>query len=260
MRLRDLTCRCGIVFGTALLTACCAPVEEESRHVGWSAPEVRPAPVQSKPVQLKTASATAKPQAVERPAARKAAIAVAIDPKVQQVVAEIAGELSARCSFAGPGDQAAFDDCRKAIGGGSKVRARLAGTALWGYEKAETGKPLKDRTLAALSGEPLSVEALASSYLPLFMFSGQNAVTYSDVDKLYRVELGARLRNRLAAAQIPAAFTRDDAAWSAYQGTTAVVMWIDPQTLDVRAAQPTTQASFKLAPSAPAPKPAAGGA
>jgi hypothetical protein len=259
MRLSDLPFRRGPVLGVVLLSACCAPVEEESRHVGWlprdAQPAGRPAPVQPKPPQWKSVSTAAKPQAAaERPVVRKAATVATIDPKVQQVATEIAGELSARCSFASPGDQAAFDDCRKAIGGGSNVRARMAGTALWGYETAEAGKPLKDMTLAALTGE-----ALAGSYLPLFMFSGQNAVTYSDADKLYRVELGARLRNRLAAGQIPAAFTQDDMAWSAYQGTTAVVMWIDPRTLDVRAALPTTQTSFKMAPSAPAPKPVAGG-
>ena len=169
---------------------------------------------------------------------------------VAKLVSELAGELSARCSFSGPADETAFTDCQKALAGPSKVRASLAGPVLWGDGDTGTGQRLMQSGMSQVA-----MDDLAGTYLPLFMFSGRHDMTFSESDKLYRVELGARLRNRLPAARFPEGLRKSDDTWASFQRTSALVLWIDPQKLSISAGQYIPDSAVGNGPSAPAPKP-----
>ncbi len=168
-----------------------------------------------------------------------------------KLVAELAGELSTRCSFAGAGDDNAFNDCQKALSGNSKLRGSLAASAHWGEAEKSAGT-----RLVRTGHSELSADDLAGKYVPLFMFSGRQSISFSESDKLFRVELGARMRNRLPPARIPEAVRQQDDAWAKHQRATGVVLWIDPQKLTISAAQHTADSSVGNGPSEPAPKPA----
>lgn len=208
------------------------------------APAPKPAPSAASPAPAKSAPA---PDA----ASRIAAAVPAIDPNVMKLVADLAGELSTRCSFAGAGDDNAFNDCQRALSGSSKLRGSLAATALWGEAEKSAGTRLVRSGLAELSADDL-----AGKHLPLFMFSGRQSVSFSEPDKLFRVELGARMRNRLPPARFPDAVRQQDDAWAKVQRTTGIVLWIDPQKLTISAAQHTADSSVGNGPSEPAAKPA----
>jgi hypothetical protein len=194
------------------------------------------------------AAALAAPQPAP---ARVAAAITANQQQIEKLAADLAAELSSRCAFAEPGDQNAFEDCRKAISQGSRTRASLGEVTLWAYSKKESGKSFNEGKLM-----PVTPEQLAGQYLPLFMFSGRNAVSYNEADPYIRVELGARMRNRLQATAFPERVVQDDEAWAAHQDANGVVLWLDPQKLSVKAVEPTASSIFGNPPSKPQARPA----
>jgi hypothetical protein len=159
--------------------------------------------------------------------------------RVRELAGEIAAELATRCPQTEPGDQAAFYACRKALHGGSVTRTRLAERTLWGRQRAE------GTTLAKTPLTSFGRDVLTGMYLPLFMFTGRQTVTYSAEKKLYLVELGARFRNRLPPGQFPYPFWHEDEKWASYQGANAVLLWVDPKEMVVRAAQFTTRGALE---------------
>jgi hypothetical protein len=207
-------------------------------------PASPPSSVASKDVKI---AAPAAPQ----PAPARVAAAVANQQQIEKLAADLAAELSSRCSFAEPGDQNAFEDCRKAISQGSRTRASLGDVTLWAHSKKEPGKSFNEAKLM-----PVTPEQLAGQYLPLFMFSGRNAVSYNEADPYIRLELGARMRNRLQPGAFPERVVQDDESWAAHQDANGVVLWLDPQKLSVKAVEPTASSIFGNPPSKPQARPA----
>ncbi len=209
-----------------------------------------PTPVVANMQHAQLTPAPIKINATSPAVARIVPSVVAHDPAVVKLVSDLAGELSAKCPFSGPADEAAFADCQKALAGTSKVRASLAGPLLWGDGDKGGSQQLVQSGLSQLP-----MDDFAATYLPLFMFSGRHEISYSEQEKLFRVELGARLRNRLPTARLPEAFRKSDETWTALQRTSAVVFWIDPQKLSISAGQHIADSPIGNGPSAPAPKP-----
>lgn len=227
--------RIRVVFGVSLLLASCTPPDERNFYTTAaiapaSAPAENPSTtsaswksaVQVKPAATATASSVS-PDTKSRPAAAE---------KVRELAAAIAAELAERCPYADVADQTAFEACKKAMYGGSKLRTSLSGITLWGRQHRDPETALKDTNLTQFGPE-----VLTGMYMPLFMFSGKNEVTYSPKEKLYRVELGVRFRNRLQPGQFPYPFWHEDEKWGTYEKANALLLWVDPKDTKVRVAQ-----------------------
>ncbi len=163
------------------------------------------------------------------------ATAKAVTPaseKVAKLAAEIATELAARCPLGDAADQAALEACKKAMYGGSKIQASLSPVTMWGRQSKVADAKLTDTNLTQFSPD-----VLTGMYLPLFMFSGKHQVSYSTAEKLYRVELGVKFRNRLPPGQFPYPFWHEDDKWKTYENANAILLWVNPTTLAIKTAQ-----------------------
>ena len=147
----------------------------------------------------------------------------ALQARIEAGLAELASELAAICPLADPGDQAAFDDCRRALFHGSLLRRRLSTILLWGRLNPRPGELLKDTTLTQLAPE-----VWTGLYAPMFMFDGTWTVEYHEGERLYRSRLGARFRNALAPGQYPYPFWHSAKKWDDYQNADTVLFWINP--------------------------------
>lgn len=223
-----------------LLLAACTPPSQHD-HAASIAP-VQGAAVENTWQATPTALAAAAPlEPEEKPSG--GARTTAAD-KVRQLAAGIASELAERCPLRDPGDQASFDACRKAMFDGSKIRSSLGTFTLWGRQNKDPEKLLKETNLTQFGPD-----VLTGMYLPLFMFTGKSSISYSAKERLYRVELGARFRNRLQPGQFPYPFWHEDEKWKTYEDANAILLWVDPRQSVVRVAQFTAQGT--LTPSAP---------
>jgi hypothetical protein len=244
------------VVAVTIATAACTTNEEYARAQAQPAALAeasQPAPAApaprttSGPAITSSVKPAAKVAAVETPATGKilatpeptpkivkASIAVDAvpDARVRRLAAEIAAELQQRCPIAERANLEAFDACRRAMHGPSKVRAALSDFTLWGRQNKDPAKTLRDTNLTQFAPN-----VLTGMYLPLFMFSGKSAVTFDETEKLYRVELGARFRNRLPPGQFPYPFWHEDDKWNTYQSANAIILWIDPAATKIRTAQ-----------------------
>lgn len=149
--------------------------------------------------------------------------------RLQQQYDAVAAELGMVCPYAAPGDQAAFDRCRHALFGASRLRAALPERMLWGRAR---GKPLKDTPLTEFAPD-----VYAGLYAPLFMFEGRAEVAYDEGERLYRATLPVRFRNRLAPGQFPYPFWHDTTKWGAYQSATALVFYLRANDGRIKVAQ-----------------------
>lgn len=152
--------------------------------------------------------------------------------RVEALAADLAGELSRLCPAAQPGDQAAFDRCRRGLFADSMLRRSLMPRVLWGRQHKDPGKLLKETTLTQFAPE-----VLAELYLPLFMFNGRHAVEYDAREGLFLVRLETAFRNRLAPGQFPYPFWHDAAKWGTYQKASSLLLWIDPKSARIKVAQ-----------------------
>jgi len=143
--------------------------------------------------------------------------------QVQGLAQALAAELKSACPLADPSSQAAFDRCRQALFGDSRIKRALASRVLWGRQARDPATPLKDSRLTQFAPD-----IYAGLYLPVFMFDGSVDVRWVESEKLYQVRLGAAFRNRLAPGEFPYPFWHDPAKWDAYENANAVLFWIDP--------------------------------
>jgi hypothetical protein len=151
---------------------------------------------------------------------------------VERLALDIAADLSRLCPRAQPGDQAAFDRCRQGLFGDSAVRRGLAPHVLWGRRHRDPAANLEETTLTQFAPD-----VLAGLYLPLFMFNGHYTLEYEARESLYLVRMETAFRNRLAPGQFPYPFWHEEAKWSTYQGANSLLLWIDPQTIQIKIAQ-----------------------
>ena len=231
----------GLTIGVMLM-ASCSPSDEEVRARAVVTPLAAPSPP-TRAKQPRTVSAptiTAAPAAVAAWPAVTTTVTAKAGDKVKALAAAIATELAARCPVAEAGDQSAFDACRKAMFGGSKIQASLSPVTYWGRQNKDPEAKLSDTGLTQFGPD-----VLTGMYMPLFMFSGQHAISYSPTEKLYRVELGVKFRNRLPPGQFPYPFWHEDEKWNTYENANAILLWIDPQKLAITTAQFTARGTIE---------------
>jgi hypothetical protein len=143
---------------------------------------------------------------------------------VQGTVQQLARELSTVCPLADPGDQKAFDACRRALFQGSLLRRSVSAILLWGRPHPKPGESLKDTTLTQFAPE-----VWTGLYAPMFMFDGTWTVEYDEREHLYRARLGALFRNALEPGQYPYPFWHSAKKWNDYQNANTLVLWFTPQ-------------------------------
>lgn len=234
MNLQKTSARCGLVrtmvvasiVTASLALAACTPSSFQNFAAATLAPQsaasLTPA---SQPL---TSASLARPT---EDAAGTVGPALASE-RVHALAATLAADLAGRCPMGDAGDHAAFDQCRSAMMTGGKLDLKLAAYTLWGPPHSEPDRPLREATSTRVWPD-----TLVGVYLPLFMFSGTHAVTHVKAEKLYRIELGARFRNRLPPGQFPYRFWYGDEEWRAYEKAAAIVFWVEPLKLTVRFVQ-----------------------
>ena len=151
---------------------------------------------------------------------------------IEQNLQPILTQLQTNCPISEPDNQAAFENCKKALFNQSLIKQMMAQPViLWGRQ-ADANLPLKETHLTQFSPDILS-----GLYLPLFMFNGQFKVSFNEKEKLYQARLGVAFRNRLQPGQFPYPFWHDANKWSVYENARAILLWIDPYTTRIRAIQ-----------------------
>jgi len=145
--------------------------------------------------------------------------------------AEIAAEMASLCPVAEPGDQAAFDACRKGLFGASALRRTLSGFTLWGRQR-DPKQALKQTKLTQFGPD-----VLTGMYVPLFMFNGNYTVEHVASEGLYQIRLQTAFRNRLAPGQFPYPFWHEAEKWAMYERANEILLWWDPTTDRVKVAQ-----------------------
>jgi len=160
---------------------------------------------------------------------------------IQEMAKTIAAELAARCPLADAGDVAAFDRCRAALYGNSALRARLPAVLLWGRQNPNPKVTLRQTHLTQFAPDTWT-----HLYAPLFMFNGRHQVEWAAEERKFVVRLEAAFRNRLPPGQFPYPFWHDEAKWSTYENANGVLLWVDPATARIQAAQFTPRADNPL--------------
>lgn len=156
---------------------------------------------------------------------------------VQQAAADIASELGKACPLAPAGDIAAYTSCRQALFGKSQLRSHLPAFVMWGRQSKVPNATLRQTNLTQFAPD-----VWTSMYASLFMFNGKYTVEWVPDEKMFLLKLEAAFRNRLPAGQFPYPFWHDDAKWGMYENANALMLWVNPETALIRAAQFTDQA------------------
>jgi hypothetical protein len=151
--------------------------------------------------------------------------------RADTVAAALAAELAQACPAADPADQAAFDACRGTLYRDSQFKRSLADFVLWGRQR-DPQLVLKESSLTQFGPDVLS-----GMYVPLFMFNGRYSVSGPDAQGLYPIRLQTAFRNRLAPGQFPYPFWHEAEKWSMYQNANQLILYWDPKTVRVKAAQ-----------------------
>ncbi|MFL6663265.1 MAG: hypothetical protein ACJ8G7_13905, partial [Rhizobacter sp.] len=171
--------------------------------------------------------------------------------RVDKVAAALAAEMAQLCPAADPGDQAAFDACRKALYQDSHFKRSLNAYVLWGRQR-DPKAALKDTKLTQFGPD-----VLAGMYVPLFMFNGKYTVVPVEAEGLVQIRLQTAFRNRLTPGQFPYPFWHEAEKWAMYERANEVILWWDPKVEKVRYAQftvlganPPVQATSHVTPPA----------
>ena len=141
--------------------------------------------------------------------------------RVERAASKLADELARLCPVSGPGDQAAFDACRKGLFQISDLKRSMADFVLWGRQR-DPKASLKETKLTQFAPD-----VLAGMYVPLFMFNGKHRVEYVEREGLYQIRLEAAFRNRLAPGQFPYPFWHEAEKWAMYQKANEILLWWD---------------------------------
>lgn len=164
-----------------------------------------------------------------------------VSPAIQQTARDIAAELATHCPLASAGDTGAYNTCRKGLFGPSALRSHLPGFLLWGRQSKTANATLRQTNLTQFAPD-----IWTSMYAPLFMFNGRHKVEWVPEEKMFRIELETAFRNRLAPGQFPYPFWHDESKWAMYENANAFMLWINPETGKIRAAQFTDRASTPM--------------
>jgi hypothetical protein len=162
---------------------------------------------------------------------------VPVPAALQKMAEDIASELALRCPVVEAGDTAAYNNCRKALFNDSQLRSKLPAVVLWGRQNK---KP--DATLRQTNLTQFAPDVWTSMYAPLFMFNGKHTVEWVPAEKRFLIRLEAAFRNRLPPGQFPYPFWHEEEKWAVYEKANGFMLWIDPATHRIQAAQFTDRA------------------
>lgn len=151
--------------------------------------------------------------------------------RVEKLASELAADMSRLCPVADPGDQAAFESCRKGLHADSQFKRHLSSYVLWGRQR-DPKAALKDTKLTQFNPDVLS-----GMYVPLFMFNGKYTVQHMASEGLYQIRLQTAFRNRLAPGQFPYPFWHEAEKWNMYEKANEVLLWVDAKEQRVKVAQ-----------------------
>ena len=160
---------------------------------------------------------------------------------VARLARAISAELVMRCPLAEADDAGAFESCRAALDEPGVLRTALPDRLLWGRAGSDAQAGLDQASYTQLAPE-----LWARLYAPLFMFNGNHRVEWVASENQFVIRLEAAFRNQLAPGQFPYPLWHDEAAWSAWQNTNGVLLWLQPQTGRIHVAQFTDQAGTPL--------------
>jgi hypothetical protein len=166
---------------------------------------------------------------------------VPVPPAIQEMARAVAAELAARCPVVDASDVAAFADCRAALYGSNVLRAKLPAVLLWGRQNPNPKVTLRQTNLTQFSPDTWT-----HLYAPLFMFNGRHKVEWVAEERKFVVRLEAAFRNRLPPGQFPYPFWHEEAKWSAYENANGWLLWVDPVSTRIQAAQFTRRADNPL--------------
>lgn len=166
---------------------------------------------------------------------------VAVPAGVRKLAADVAGELAQHCPLAPANDTAAFNACRKALFGESVLRSHLPNVVLWGRQNKNPAATLRQTNLTQFAPD-----VWTNLYAPLFMFNGRHTVEWVPEEKRFLVRLEAAFRNRLAPGQFPYPFWHEEEKWGTYENANGFLLWIDPASTRITAAQFTRRATNAL--------------
>ena len=166
---------------------------------------------------------------------------VPVPPAIQAMARTVAAELAARCPVVDASDVAAFADCRAALYGSNTLRANMPAVLLWGRQNPNPKVTLRQTNLTQFSPDTWT-----HLYAPLFMFNGKHKVEWVAEERKFVVRLEAAFRNRLPPGQFPYPFWHEEAKWSAYENANGWLLWVDPVSTRIQAAQFTRRADNPL--------------
>jgi hypothetical protein len=162
---------------------------------------------------------------------------VPVPPAIQQMAKDIAAELAEHCPLAAANDNAAYNACRKALYADSTLRSNLPPVLLWGRQSKKPNATLRTTNLTQFAPE-----AWTHLYAPLFMFNGKHTVEWVPEERKFLIRLEAAFRNRLPPGQFPYPFWHEDDKWNTYEKANGFMLWVDPTSRRIQAAQFTDRA------------------
>lgn len=162
---------------------------------------------------------------------------VPVPAAIHQMAKEIATELAEQCPLAAANDNAAYNACRKALYADSALRSNLPAVLLWGRQSKKPNATLRTTNLTQFAPE-----VWTHLYAPLFMFNGKHTVEWVPEERKFLIRLEAAFRNRLPPGQFPYPFWHEDDKWGTYEKANGFMLWVDPTSRRIQAAQFTDRA------------------
>lgn len=135
----------------------------------------------------------------------------------------LVADLARDCPVAPVNDMKAFEACRTALFGPSRLRASLKSFVLWGRPPAgNLDAPLKD-----FKSTQFGPDVFSGTYMPMWMFTGEFEFEHLPAQKVYRITAPAGFRNELDFGQYPYPFWHDSKKWADYEAANTMIFWLE---------------------------------
>ena len=139
-------------------------------------------------------------------------------PAIEELAANLAGELARVCPQAPYGDTTAFKACSAALSQANFLP--FSSDVLWGGDQAS--QKIKKKHLTHFAPK-----VFQSMYLPLMTFTGKWTIAHDDRENLDVIKLESYFRNRLPAGEYPYPFWHSAAKWNAYEVMNQVSFYLN---------------------------------
>ncbi|MEI7714090.1 MAG: hypothetical protein WCI94_21830 [Rhodospirillales bacterium] len=139
-------------------------------------------------------------------------------PAIEELAANLAGELARVCPQAPYGDTGAFKACSSALSQATFLP--FTSDILWGGDQAS--QKIKKKHLTHFAPK-----VFQSMYLPLMTFTGKWTIAHDDRENLDVIKLESYFRNQLPAGEYPYPFWHSAAKWNAYEVMNQVSFYLN---------------------------------